>query len=279
MTILSRAIPLLLAAVFLIAADKPPAADIVAQRGDVRMTGAELKDTLQSADPAARAQVTATPQSLANFVRERVLNMAVLAEAEGKKWDSQPEIARRIHEARDAVILQTYLASLVPPDPAYPSEADVATAYETNKARLVLPRQFHIAQIVLTVKPDATPQEEEAVHKKALELRAQAVRPKADFADLARKFSGGAERAKRRCGLAARTRHDVYCAGTRSGHDRRQCQPTAARARRLAYPEAAGDQAGGPGVVAGCEGTDRAGAASGAGATIDAWLSGRDAKG
>jgi parvulin-like peptidyl-prolyl isomerase len=87
------------------------------------------------------------------------------------------------------VILQTYLASLVPPDPAYPSEADVATAYETNKARLVLPRQFHIAQIVLTVKPDATPQDEEAVHKKALDLRAQATRPKADFADLARKFS------------------------------------------------------------------------------------------
>jgi parvulin-like peptidyl-prolyl isomerase len=189
MTILSRAIPLLLAAVFLIAADEPPAADIVAQRGDVRLTGADLKDALSLLDPTARAQVTSTPQSLANFVRERVLNLSVLAEAEGKKWDSQPEIARRIHEARDAVILQTYLASLVPPDPAYPSEADVATAYETNKARLVLPRQFHIAQIVLTVKPDATPQEEEAVHKRALDLRAQAARPKADFADLARKFS------------------------------------------------------------------------------------------
>jgi peptidylprolyl isomerase len=189
MSILFRAIPLLLAAVFLIAADEPPAADVVAQRGDVRLTSTDLKDTLSLLDPAARAQVTATPQSLANFVRERVLNLAVLSEAEARKWDTQPDVARRINEARDAVILQTYLTSLVPPDPAYPSEADVATAYENNKSRLVLPRQFHIAQIVLTVKPDATPQDEEAVHKKALDIRAQAVRPKADFADLARKNS------------------------------------------------------------------------------------------
>ena len=191
MTILPRAIPLLLAALFVIAADQPPAPapDIVAQRGDVRLTGTDLKDALSLLDPAARAQVTATPQSLANFVRERVLNQSVLAEAEAKKWETRPDIARRINETRDAVILQTYLASLVPPDPDYPSDADVATAYENNKTRLVLPRQFHIAQIVLTVKPDATPQEAEDIHKKALDIRAQAMRPKADFADLARKYS------------------------------------------------------------------------------------------
>jgi peptidylprolyl isomerase len=39
------------------------------------------------------------------------------------------------------------------------------------------------------VKPGATPQEDEEVHKKAEGLRSQAVRPNADFADLARKAS------------------------------------------------------------------------------------------
>ena len=189
MTILSRAIPLLLAAMFLIAADEPPGTDIVVQRGDVRLTGGDLKDALNLLDPAARAQVTATPQALANFARERLLNLSVLAEAKSKQWETRPEIVRRINETRDAVILQTYLASLVPSDPAFPSEAEVTSAYETNKGRLVVPRQFHIAQIVLTVKAGATPQEDEEVHKKALDLRTQAVRPKADFADLARKYS------------------------------------------------------------------------------------------
>jgi parvulin-like peptidyl-prolyl isomerase len=191
MTFLFRAIPLVLAALFLIAAGEPPppANDVVAQRGDVRLSAADLKDALSLLDPAARAQVTANPQALANFVRERILNMAVLAEAASKNWDKQPDVQKRIAETRDAVILQTYLASLVPPDPAYPSEAEVTTAYENNKARLVIPKQYHIAQIVFLVKPGATPQEEEEVRKKAADLRAQAMRPKADFTELAKKNS------------------------------------------------------------------------------------------
>src|SRR6185312_3900845 len=106
MTFLFRAIPLLLAAFVTIAAGESPDADVVAQRGDVRLTGAELKDVLSLLDPAARAQVTATPRSLSNFVRERVINMSAIAEATAKKWDTQPDVVRRINEARDAVILQ-----------------------------------------------------------------------------------------------------------------------------------------------------------------------------
>jgi parvulin-like peptidyl-prolyl isomerase len=186
---LSRAVPLLLAALLLIAADVPPDADLVAQRGDLRLTGTGLQDALSLLDPAVRAQVTATQQSLANFARERVLNMAILAEAKAKQWDTQPEIVRKIAEMRDAVTTQTYLASLIPADPAFPSDAEVAAAYESNKSRLVLPRQYHIAQIVLTVKQGATPGEDEEVHKKALGLRSQAIKPNADFAELARKNS------------------------------------------------------------------------------------------
>jgi len=85
--------------------------------------------------------VTANPQALANFVRERLLNLSVLAEAKSKNWDSRPDIVRRMNETRDAVILQTYLTSVVPADPLYPSEAEVTAAYESNKARLMLPRQ------------------------------------------------------------------------------------------------------------------------------------------
>jgi peptidylprolyl isomerase len=195
MTYSFRVVPLVLAVLFLVAAGEPPppANDVVAQRGDVRLTDADLKDALTLLDPAARAQVTANPQALANFVRERVLNLAVLAEASSKNWDKQPDVQRRIAETRDAVILQTYLASLVPPDPAYPSEAEVTTAYENNRSRLVTPKQYHIAQIVLLVKPGATPQEDDEARRKASDLRAQAMRPKADFSELAKKNSQEAQ--------------------------------------------------------------------------------------
>src|SRR5262249_39927760 len=110
-------------------------------------------------------------------------------EAKGKGWDSRPDMVRRMNEAKDVVILQSYLASLVPADPAFPSEAEVTTAYEANKGHFLAPRLYRLAQIVLTVKPGATPQEDEEAGRKAGELRAQAMRPKADFAEIARKHS------------------------------------------------------------------------------------------
>ena len=199
MTLPSRILPCLAAAFVVIAADSPPGNvpgpgnapgnETVAQRGDVRVTGTDMRDMLNALDPASRAQVSANPQTLANFVRERVLNLSVLAEVRAKGWDQRPEVAHRANEARDAVLTQTYLASLVPFDPAYPTDAEVATAYENNKGRLVLPRQFHLAQIVFLVKPSASALEDEGIHRKAQDLRALAVRPKADFADLARKSS------------------------------------------------------------------------------------------
>jgi parvulin-like peptidyl-prolyl isomerase len=184
-----RVMPLLLAALLVTAAGEPSDTSVVAQRGDLRLSGTDLKDALGLLDPAVRGQVTASPQALANFTRERLMNLSVLAEARDKKWDTQPDIVRRMNEARDAVILQTYLASVVPADPAYPSDAEVAAAYDSNKARLMMPRQFHLAQIVLNVRPEATPREDDDARKKAMELRAQAVRPKADFAAIARQNS------------------------------------------------------------------------------------------
>jgi parvulin-like peptidyl-prolyl isomerase len=193
MTILSRAFPLLLAAFCLIAAGdaraQTPDAGIVAQRGNVRLTAADLNSALNLLDPAVRAQVTANPQAMANFARERALNMAVLAEAKEKKWDQQPDVMRKADEARDNMVIQTWLASLVPPDPAYPSEAEVTAAYEGNKSRLVVPKQYHIAQIVLPVKAGASLTEEEEIRKKAVDLRAQVMRPKSDFAEIAKKNS------------------------------------------------------------------------------------------
>ena len=189
MLLLSRVVPGLLAASLVIAAGEAPTGDFVAQRGDLRITATQVREALALLDPNGRAQVMANTQMLTEFVRERLLNQAVLAEARAKGWDTRPDVAPRAAEARDAVILQAYLASFVPPDPAFPTDEEVATAYETNKLRLVVPKQYHLAQIVLLVKLDATAKDDDDAHKKIVELRNQAVRTKADFADLARKNS------------------------------------------------------------------------------------------
>ena len=122
-------------------------------------------------------------------MRDRLLDEAILNEARAKGWDQRPDVLQRIAEARDAVIVQTYAAGLSPADPAYPGDADIAAAYEANKTRFMLPRQYHVAQLVVLVPQGASHDAEEEARRKAADLRAQAVKPKADFAELARKQS------------------------------------------------------------------------------------------
>jgi peptidylprolyl isomerase len=173
-------LPAALALLLLTGAGEPP---VVAQRGDIRLSAHDIRVLLERADPAQRAKIEETPQSLANFVRERLLDMAMLAEARAKGWEQRPEVVQRINDARDAAIVQSYVASLVPADPNFPSEADIAAAYEANKARFAVPRVYRLAQIVIAAASD------EEARKKAVAVRALAVKPKADFADLAKKES------------------------------------------------------------------------------------------
>jgi parvulin-like peptidyl-prolyl isomerase len=178
-----------LAVGLLAAAGDPPSGAVVARRGDVTITASDLHDALNRIDPAVRAQILGNSAALANLARERLINKALLAEANSKGWDQKPEIVQRINDARDAVILQAYTESLAAADPAFPSDAQIAAAYEANKTRLMLPRQYHLAQIVLTVPNGASKEADEAVRRKLAELRTQAARPKADFAEIARKTS------------------------------------------------------------------------------------------
>jgi parvulin-like peptidyl-prolyl isomerase len=166
-----------------------PPAPVVAERGDLKLTSADVKSMLARLDPAARAKVEASSGALANFVRDKMVDELLLAQAKDKGWDQNPDVVQRINDARDSVILQTYAASLVPPDPNFPPDQAIAATYEANKAKFMIPKQFHIAQIAILVPANAKPAADEAALRKANELRAQAVKPKADFAQLARKNS------------------------------------------------------------------------------------------
>ncbi len=160
------------------------AQDIVAQRGALRLTTADARALIAKADPAVRAQLLASPAALTEFVRDRLLRLSLLAEAKAKGWDQTPDVAARIAEARDQIVTSTYIAALAVPDPAYPSDAELTAAYDANKASLMRPRQFRIAQIVV-LAPAGQP--DDAARKRIADLHQQAVRPRADFAELARK--------------------------------------------------------------------------------------------
>ena len=140
---------LILLALLVAGAAQAAPTDVVARAGNFSMTGADVTALLNTVDAATRARVLATPDGVVQLVRSRLTTEALLAEAQSKNWPANPDIARQIEEARDNVILQTYLASVSKPDPGYPSDQDIQTTYDANKSQFVVPRQDRLAQLIL----------------------------------------------------------------------------------------------------------------------------------
>ena len=167
------------------AADEP----VIAQRGAIALTTVDIRGMLQSADPDTRRQLAADPAALAQFVRGVVVQHALLQEAHARQWDQKPDVIARANAVRDAEIVRSFLAAQTVPDASYPSDADVQSAYEANKTRFMLPRQYHLAQIFLALPQDAAPKAVEDARRRVLDLRQQAVRGRPDFAEFARRQS------------------------------------------------------------------------------------------
>ena len=202
---LSRLAVLLTTGVFLAAADVPPpppppapaatptpaapASDIVAQRGDVKLLTADIREPMSYMDAGLRDQVLTNPQALQEFIKERMIRQILLNEARTAKFDQNAAAAARITDTKDTMLAQLWLLSHAQVDPAYPSQAELQAAYEANKARFVVPAQYHVQQIAILVPANSSKEAEAEALKKARDAKAQVLKPKADFAEIAKKLS------------------------------------------------------------------------------------------
>ncbi|MFI4982730.1 MAG: peptidylprolyl isomerase [Nevskiales bacterium] len=183
-----RALPLLLT-LLLVGAQAPDSRSVVAEAGDVTMTAADARNLVATAAPEVRAQLASNPSLLDRLVRGQIVQMLLLQEAHTKQWDTKSDVVFRAQQAHDAAIADSYLASLAQPPPDYPSDADVQAAYDAQKDRLIMPRQYHLAQIFLALPPDATPAAEATAKKRLAAIRQQLAKPHADFSAIARSES------------------------------------------------------------------------------------------
>ena len=149
--------------------------------GSARITAGEAK-LLGSLDPRAAA----SEEGLEALVRQTLLQRALAGEAAAGNWDKRPEVAERARLAREGAIASTWLESVsaVPPD--YPAETEVKALYEQNRAKLQMPRRYHLAQIF--VRRPANSDEVPAAEKHAADLARRAASGE-DFAALARSES------------------------------------------------------------------------------------------
>ncbi len=162
---------------------------VVARRGDAVVTSNDVRDMLAAADPDQRKALLADTQALRRLVRDRLLALVVLDAAHAKQWDSRPDVTYRGDRAREASVSEGYIASITQPDASYPSDAELQAAYDANKARFMLPRQYRLAQIFAAVPSGATPAADDAAQRRLADFHTQVTKQKADFAAIARKSS------------------------------------------------------------------------------------------
>jgi parvulin-like peptidyl-prolyl isomerase len=128
-------------------------------------------------------------------VRLILAQRLVLKEALQKKWDQNPAVVDALNQVRNNAIAQTYLQSVSVPPSTYPSDAEMQTAYDTNKKQLLVPRQYEVAQIFIT-DPKGADETTQAKAKVKLEAVSKALaKHGADFAAIARADSDEAQSA------------------------------------------------------------------------------------
>jgi parvulin-like peptidyl-prolyl isomerase len=172
------------------AADPDPN-PVIAQQGDLSLTADAVRAMLATLDPEQQQKLRDDPQAMANLVRDRLLQAALLREARDQHWDQRPDVIARAEQARDAAIADSYLAALAQPPAGYPSEAEIQSAYEANKAKLLIPRQYRLAQIFVAVPAGAPPALDTEAKARATALRQLWVRAKGDPAAVVKKDAAG----------------------------------------------------------------------------------------
>jgi peptidylprolyl isomerase len=175
------------------AADDPN--EVVGRVGNAEIKLGQVRDFVRHLDAAQRQQAEKDPQVLLPILRNDLGRLAVLNEAQEKKWEQRPEVQAAIEQARSQVIVNLYLQSMVKLPPGFPSEAEIQAAYETNKGNLTKPGQFHLAQIFLALPASADKGVTDAVLRRAAELSRKVRGKGGDFAAVAREASDHKESA------------------------------------------------------------------------------------
>ncbi len=154
------------------------------------VTSSEVRVFLAGVGAEQRAALAKDPALLSQALRIMLANQLVLKEANDKKWPEQPAVAAQLAQLRDNAIMETYLhAAAVPPAPS-PDEAELQKTYDANKSALIVPRQFHLAQIFVALPEGSDKAAEEQARKKLAEIQARLKQPKADFTAIAKEGAG-----------------------------------------------------------------------------------------
>ncbi|AXK62876.1 peptidylprolyl isomerase [Burkholderia sp. IDO3] len=158
--------------------------DVIANAAQASVMQADIAGLLKAVSPEGRERLAADPAALDQVVRSTLAQKAVLAEAKSKGWDKQAQVQQAIEQAQRDIVARSYLASVSAPPADYPSDAEIQSTYDRNRAAFTAPRALHVAQIYLAVPPNADAATVDKARKQAADLANRA--RGGDFAALAK---------------------------------------------------------------------------------------------
>jgi parvulin-like peptidyl-prolyl isomerase len=160
---------------------------VIARVGNTDVTADDLRAAIENLDASTQAAAARDPATLSQVVRAILTQRLILKVALENKWDQDPSVTAALARLRDSAIAQTYLQSVSKPPDSYPSDAELQAAYDANKAQLIMPRQYDLAQIyVKCVKGSADADTTAKAQVKLDGILKALAKPDADFAAIAR---------------------------------------------------------------------------------------------
>ncbi len=161
---------------------------VIARFGEIALSDGQLRGLLEDLPAERRLALQRDPVAIGAFVRDHMVALGLAATAEASRFDQQPDVRRRLEQARVEALAEAYLDSLWRSDPGFPNEAELQAVYDANRGQFMIPRRSRVAQIFLAVAP-GTPAEDAERRLRDYRSRLVAPRNRAEFADLARRYS------------------------------------------------------------------------------------------
>ncbi len=170
--------------------------EVLGRVGDTEIKIEDIRAALANLAPAETDRLTKDPAQLSTMVRALLVQRLVLKEALEKKWEQRPEVALQLERVRASAITESYLQSISQPPEDYPSKVELEAAYDANKAALLVPRTYLIAQVYIADLKTADAKASALAQKKVASVREALKKPGADFVTLAKIHSEDAASAK-----------------------------------------------------------------------------------
>ncbi len=159
--------------------------DIVARVGGANLSADDIRSYVAALGPREQAAVAQDPALLSQAVRMMLANRLVLQEVAAKKWDQQPGVATQLDRIRENALVELYLQTASQPPANYPSDDDLQKVYDANRAALLVPRQFQLAQIFVASPKDADKASDDKAKRAVDDIQRKLKAPGADFAGIA----------------------------------------------------------------------------------------------